>query len=99
MKIDAEGIPASTDAADVAMLFEQRDLLSAAVVDSNGSLLGRITVDDVIDVIREQSAHSFMSAAGLNEEDDIFAPVLDATRRRFDVARYQSRNCFFWPHG
>ncbi len=82
MKIDAEGIPATTAAADVALLFEQRDLLSAAVVDGNGSLLGRITVDDVIDVIREQSAHSFMSAAGLNEEDDIFAPVMDATRRR-----------------
>lgn len=82
MKIDAEGIPASTDATDVALVFEQRDLLSAAVVDNNGSLLGRITVDDVIDVIREQSAHSFMSAAGLNEEDDIFAPVVAATRRR-----------------
>lgn len=82
MWIDAEGIPASTDAADVALMFEQRDLLSAAVVDSNGTLLGRITVDDVIDVIREQSAHSFMSAAGLNEEEDIFAPVVEATRRR-----------------
>ncbi|HCU91027.1 MAG TPA: magnesium transporter [Gammaproteobacteria bacterium] len=82
MRADAEGIPASTKAADVALLFEQRDLLSAAVVDGNGSLLGRITVDDVIDVISEQSAHSFMSAAGLNEEDDFFPPVLDATRRR-----------------
>jgi len=82
MRADAEGIPASTKAADVALLFEQRDLLSAAVVDGNGSLLGRITVDDVIDVIREQSAHSFMSAAGLNEEDDFFPPVLEATRRR-----------------
>jgi magnesium transporter len=82
MKIDDEGIPALTDAADVALLFEQRDLLSAAVVDSNGSLLGRITVDDVLDVIREQSAHTYMSAAGLNEQDDIFAPVVDATRRR-----------------
>jgi magnesium transporter len=82
MRIDAEGIPASTAAAEVALVFEQRDLLSAAVVDGNGTLLGRITVDDVIDVIREQSAHSFMSAAGLNEEEDIFAPVVDATRRR-----------------
>jgi magnesium transporter len=82
MWIDAEGIPASTDAADVALMFEQRDLLSAAVVDADGTLLGRITVDDVIDVIREQSAHSFMSAAGLNEEEDIFAPVVEATRRR-----------------
>ncbi len=82
MRIDANGIPASTDAASVALLFEQRDLLSAAVINDDGSLLGRITVDDVIDVIREQSAHSFMSAAGLDEEEDIFAPVIDSTRRR-----------------
>jgi len=82
MQIDAEGIPATTDAAAVALQFEQRDLLSAAVIDSDGALLGRITVDDVVDVIREQSAHSFMSAAGLDEEDDIFAPVVDSTRRR-----------------
>lgn len=82
MHIEADGIPATTDAASVALQFEQRDLLSAAVVDGNGTLLGRITVDDVVDVIREQSAHSFMSAAGLNEEEDIFAPVLDSTRRR-----------------
>ena len=82
MRIDANGIPASTDAASVALLFEQRDLLSAAVINDDGSLLGRITVDDVIDVIREQSAHSFMSAAGLDVEEDIFAPVIDSTRRR-----------------
>ena len=82
MTLDAEGIPAATDAANVAIVFEQRDLLSAAVVDGNGTLLGRITVDDVIDVIRERGEHSFMSAAGLDEEDDIFAPVLVSTKRR-----------------
>ena len=82
MEIDADGIPATTDAATVARMFEQRDLLSAAVVDGEGTLLGRITVDDVVDVIREHSAHSFMSAAGLDEEDDLFAPVVDSTRRR-----------------
>ena len=82
MQIDAAALPASTDAATVARIFEQRDLLSVAVVDTDGALLGRITVDDVVDVIREQSAHTYMSAAGLNEEEDIFAPVLTATRRR-----------------
>ena len=82
MSIEADGIPARTSAASVALVFEQRDLLSAAVVDDAGTLLGRITVDDVIDVIREQSEHSFMSAAGLDEEDDIFAPVLVSTKRR-----------------
>ncbi len=82
MQLDAEGIPADTPEADVARQFEQRDLLSAAVVDNQGTLLGRITVDDVIDVIREQGVHSLMSAAGLDEEDDIFAPVVVSTRRR-----------------
>ncbi len=82
MTLDAQGIIATTDAATVALVFEQRDLLSAAVVDGNGTLLGRITVDDVIDVIRERGEHSFMSAAGLDEEDDIFAPVLISTQRR-----------------
>lgn len=82
MRIDSNGIPAATDAASVALLFEQRDLLSAAVVNRDGTLLGRITVDDVIDVIREQSAHTFMSAAGLDEEDDIFAPVVESSKRR-----------------
>lgn len=82
MEIDAIGLQADTDAASIALHFEQRDLLSAAVIDSAGTLLGRITVDDVIDVIREQSAHTYMSAAGLDEEDDIFAPVVDSTKRR-----------------
>ena len=52
------------------------------MVDDDGKLLGRITVDDVVDVIREESDHSFMSTAGLDEEDDIFAPIWRTTRRR-----------------
>ncbi|TDJ62927.1 MAG: magnesium transporter [Proteobacteria bacterium] len=82
MRIDADGILATTDTSSVALLFEQRDLLSAAVINADGTLLGRITVDDVIDVIREQSEHSFMSAAGLDEEDDMFAPVVASAKRR-----------------
>jgi len=82
MEMQADGIQASADTASVALQFEQRDLLSAPVVDSSGTLLGIITVDDVIDVIREQSAHTYMSAAGLDEEDDIFAPVVESTKRR-----------------
>ena len=82
MHVGTDPILASTDTATVALQFEQRDLLSAPVVDESGKLLGRITVDDVVDVIREQSAHSFMSAAGLNETEDIFAPVLLSSRRR-----------------
>ena len=51
-------------------------------MDENNKLLGRITIDDVVDVIRDSADHSFMSMAGLNEEEDLFSPVLKSTRRR-----------------
>jgi len=75
-------LPADTPAAEVARLFEQRDLVSAPVVDASGRLLGRITIDDVVDVIREQGEHSLMGLAGLDEADDMFAPVARSARRR-----------------
>jgi magnesium transporter len=52
------------------------------VVNDQGRLLGRITIDDVVDVIREDADHSFMSSAGLNDEEDTFAPVMKAAPRR-----------------
>ena len=76
------GIPPDMPAMEVASLFEDRDLLSAAVVDANGRLLGRITVDDVVDVIREEAEHSVMSMAGLDEDADMFAGVIPSARRR-----------------
>ncbi|KPJ95550.1 MAG: magnesium transporter [Gammaproteobacteria bacterium SG8_11] len=79
---DIEGLDAFTSEKDVAALFTQRDLISAPVVDSQGKLLGRITIDDVVDVIREEADHSLMSMAGLSEEDDMFAPVITSSRRR-----------------
>jgi len=82
METDPPGIPAETAAAEVARLFANRDLVSAPVVDGDGRLVGRITVDDVLDVISEQAEHSIMSMAGLDEEDDMFAPVAASTRRR-----------------
>lgn len=82
MDYSVEGIPAQTPAAQVAKIFEDRDLVSAPVVDEHGKLLGRITIDDVVDVIREQAEHSVLSSVGLTEEEDIFAPVLPAARRR-----------------
>jgi magnesium transporter len=82
MDHDVEGISANMKDADVARLFEDRDLVSAPVIDDDGKLLGRITIDDVVDVIREEADHSFMSMAGLDEEDDIFAPALVSARRR-----------------
>lgn len=79
---DFEPIPANMSAREVAGLFERRDLITAPVVDDDGRLLGRITIDDVVDVIREEAEHSIMSMAGLDEEDDIFAPVVVSSRRR-----------------
>ncbi len=82
MHEDFEAIPVTMEATQVAQLFEQHDWVSAPVVDSEGKLLGRITIDDVVDVIRDSSEHSLMSMAGLDEEDDTFAPVFKTARRR-----------------
>lgn len=82
MNTDLHGINAATDKAEVAALFERRDLITAPVVDDKGYLLGRITIDDIVDVIRDEGEHTFMSQAGLSEEDDMFAPVLTSSKRR-----------------
>ncbi len=82
MNPNHKAILASSSSHDVATLFEDRDLISAPVIDSNKKLLGRITIDDVVDVIRDEAEHSVMSMAGLNEEDDLFAPVLPSVKRR-----------------
>ncbi len=82
MSTDIKPIPAHTSSTQVVWEFENRDLLSAPVVDDDFHVLGRITVDDVVDVIREEAEHSLMSAAGLDEEDDMFAPVFKSAGRR-----------------
>jgi len=79
---ERDPIPATTASHEVARLFEQRNLLSAPVVDEAGKLIGRITVDDVVDVIRDEGEQTLMRMAGLDEEYDIFAPVLVTSRRR-----------------
>jgi len=82
MTTDARVIPATLQDTDVAKLFERHDLVSAPVVDAEGKLIGRITIDDVVDVIRETADHSLMSSVGLDEEEDTFAPALKTSRRR-----------------
>ena len=82
MTTDAKIIPATMHDTDVAKLFERHDLVSAPVVDAAGVLIGRITIDDVVDVIRETADHSLMSMAGLDEDEDTFAPALKTSRRR-----------------
>ena len=79
---DKNIIDPDTDKHEVAKTFEDHDLLSAAVVDKAGVLLGRITVDDVVDVIRDEAEDSVLNMAGLNKEDDIFAPIIQSTKRR-----------------
>jgi magnesium transporter len=83
MDAEVAGIAPGTPATEVATLFQDRDLVSAAVVaPADGRLLGRITVDDVVDVIRDEAEHSVMSMAGLAEYADMFAPVVQSARRR-----------------
>lgn len=82
MSRDINAISANMADVDVARLFQDRDLVSAPVVDSQNKLLGRITIDDVVDVIRDEADRSLMNMAGLDEEEDIFAPVILSARRR-----------------
>ena len=82
MDDEAAAIPSDMEDNEVAKIFEGRDLISAPVVDGNNMLLGRITVDDVVDVIRDEADHSVLSMAGLNDEEDLFAPVLPSSKRR-----------------
>ncbi len=82
MESDFEPVPAAQPSDEVARRFEEQDLISVPVVDPNGLLLGRVTIDDVVDVIREQAEHSILSMAGLDDETDMFAPVLASSRRR-----------------
>ena len=81
MITDQEAINAGTPATEVARRFERNDWISAPVVDDSGQLLGRITIDDVVDVIMEEADHSLTSLAGLAEEDT-FAPVWHSAPRR-----------------
>jgi len=82
MQTDISAIAVDTDSAEVARMFQDLDLLSAPVVDGHNRLIGRITIDDVVDLIRENSDRTMMQMAGLDDEADIFAPVLVSSRRR-----------------
>jgi magnesium transporter len=82
MVTDVTPIPVDMTDTEVARLFERNDWVSAPVVDQTGKLVGRITIDDVVDVIREEADHSLMSMAGLGEEEDTFAPLFRTAPRR-----------------
>ncbi|MCC4264907.1 magnesium transporter [Oceanimonas baumannii] len=82
MDTSVEAIPLTMSDTDVANLFERHDWLSAPVVDDSNQLLGRITIDDVVDIIREEGEHSMMGMAKMDDDEDTFAPVLTSARRR-----------------
>ena len=82
METDMEPIPADMHESKVAAIFSRYDLVSAPVIDQAGKLLGRITIDDVVDVIIDEADHSLLGIAGLTEEDDTFAPILRTAKSR-----------------
>lgn len=82
MQTDIQAIEATEDEERVAQIFERHDLVSAPVVDDDNLLIGRITIDDVVDVILDTADHNMMSMAGLDEEDDAFAPVIKSSQDR-----------------
>jgi len=82
MRTDVDIVQIDESASAVARLFENHDLISAPVVDENNRLVGRITIDDIVDVIREEAEQSVLSMAGLRQEDDFFSPVVRSLKRR-----------------
>lgn len=78
----ADWVRAEATEHELAVLFERRDLISVAVVDRNNRLLGRITIDDVVDIIRAEADAAMLHRAGLSEDEDLFAPMLPSVRRR-----------------
>lgn len=81
MESDMLTLSPHDEAADAARAFERYDLVSAPVIDEQGRLIARVTVNDVLDVIREASEEQQLSQAGLHDED-IFAPVSRSVRNR-----------------
>jgi len=79
---DAPAILDTTHASEVAQDFEHNDWISAPVVNEKNQLIGRITIDDVVDVIREEAERSVMRMGGMDEESDMFAPILSSSKRR-----------------
>ena len=82
MRTDVGAMHAHISDTEVAREFENYDLISAPIVDEEHKLIGRITIDDVVDVIRDEGERSIMSMAGLDEEEDLFSPALISAKRR-----------------
>jgi magnesium transporter len=82
MDPEAERVRPEVEKRALAMLFRDHDLVSVAVVDEDEKLIGRVTIDDIVDVIQDEADRQILGAAGLDAEEDMFAPVLPSARRR-----------------
>lgn len=82
MNHKTEALQALMDEDEVAKLFERHDWISAPVIDEDNQLLGRITIDDIVDIIRENAEHSMMGMAGMDDDEDTFAPIIPSAKRR-----------------
>jgi len=83
MKSDVLTLSPLDDVGEAAQAFERYDLVSAPVVDANGRLVGRLTIDEVVDVIREEGDEQALAQAGLREEEDLFASVWNSAKNRW----------------
>jgi magnesium transporter len=83
MKRDVLSLQALDEAGEAAQAFERYDLITAPVVDARGRLIGRLTVDEVVDVIREEGESEVLSAAGLRDEEDLFASIWNSAKNRW----------------
>ena len=82
MDTDALSISPEMNQSDLAVLFREHDLVSVPVVDENNKLIGRVTLDDMMDVMHEEADHQILGAVGLDEDEDLFSPVLPSAKRR-----------------
>ena len=80
---DVVALRTEDDVEEAALAFERYDLVTAPVVDANKKLIGRITIDEMVDVIREESEADMLNMAGLQEEEDLFAPIWDSVKNRW----------------
>jgi magnesium transporter len=95
MRRDVMTLQALDDATDAAQAFERYDLVSAPVVDAQSRLIGRLTVAEVVDVIREESDADLLSQAGLREDEDLFANVWASARNRWPWLALNLCTAFF----
>jgi len=82
MNNKTEALQVLTAETEIVKLFERHDWISAPIINEDKELLGRITIDDVVDIIRENAEHSMMGMAGMDDDEDTFAPILPSAKRR-----------------